>query len=295
MSDSSSPSATRPKEKAERVQAVVTDKPPKPLSPRKAHASPQILLSRPAAAHEADPEDFSRRLKISSSPSPRPSQPPQKQSGSKLFNPNRDPIPTLRRTAEPDAMSDAASSSYVSRGAAVGAQRETNPSRQLFDHRKDDPVRFFVLARPQQGRPIPTPKSSGDYVSSSSTSSYAASQASSAFTLSSTTDGSSASSALFDRPGKPSEESSTKFFSDKVKRLYRDIVHLETKVQQEDNEDTEDTSRIMLKPKEAEDEEEAQEKEMERWRQQIDDHKRLDPGLSDNNTRSDFVSPFQPR
>ncbi|KAH9837881.1 uncharacterized protein C8Q71DRAFT_754967 [Rhodofomes roseus] len=52
----------------------------------------------------------------------------------------------------------------------------------MFDHRKDDPVRFSVLARPQPSpnaaanrphvdRPTPTPKSSGDFVSASSTSS----------------------------------------------------------------------------------------------------------------------------
>ena len=29
----------------------------------------------------------------------------------------------------------------------------SNAARQLFDHRKDNPVRFSVLARPQPGRP----------------------------------------------------------------------------------------------------------------------------------------------
>jgi hypothetical protein len=53
-----------------------------------------------------------------------------------------------------------------------------NTARHLFDHRKDDPVRFSIMARPQQsasGQPSPTSKSSRDYVLASSTSSYAAS------------------------------------------------------------------------------------------------------------------------
>ncbi|KAF9032324.1 hypothetical protein BDZ89DRAFT_1131455 [Hymenopellis radicata] len=89
---------------------------------RWSNMSVQVIVSRPP--QEADPDDFSRRLKILSSPSPRLAQ----------------------QTAE-DATS---SRSGPTRDAAA---------RQLFNHRKDDPVRFSVLARPQ-GRPIPQPRMS---------------------------------------------------------------------------------------------------------------------------------------
>lgn len=189
----------------------------------------------------------------------------------RLFNPDRDPIP-MRRTAEPDAMSDAASSSYVARGSAAGAnpahQRDAT-GRQLFDHRKDDPVRFVL-----RGRPTPTSKSSAEYVSASSTSSYANSMASSNFTLSSTTDGSSASSALFDRKSHPNgDDRGTNVFAIQLKKIYRHITDLETKVKQEDSDEAEDSGRIMLKSKDGEDGELEKEKEKEKWKRQIEDHK----------------------
>ena len=100
-----------------------------------------------------------------------------------------------------------------------------NTARHLFDHWKDDPVRFSVMARPQlsaAGRLSPTPKPSRDHLSASSNSSYAASISSSSFTLSSTTDESSTSSSLFDgRPNQDRAESS--IFANQLKRLYRDI------------------------------------------------------------------------
>jgi len=172
-------------------------------------------------------------------------------------------------------MSDDTGSSYARRGATPQTHRDdrSNADRQLFDHRKDDPVRFSVLARPQPGRPSPTPKSSGDYVSASSTSSYAASISSSTFTLSSTTDGSSASSALFDgRPGQGTEDSGNNVFSVQLKRLYRNISSLENKIKQEDSmEETDDmqTSRVLLKGKEVEN----KDLEKEKWKKQIEDHK----------------------
>lgn len=183
----------------------------------------------------------------------------------------------MRRTVEPDAMSDDTGSSYAPRGATSHTHRDdrSNAARQLFDHRKDDPVRFSVLARPQPGRPTPTSKSSGDHVSASSTSSYAASISSSTFTLSSTTDGSSASSALFDgRPGQGNEDSGNNVFSVQLKKLYRNISSLENKIKQEDSmEETDDlqTSRVLLKGKEVENED----LEKEKWKKQIEDHKQL--------------------
>ncbi|KAF7359539.1 PINc domain-containing protein [Mycena sanguinolenta] len=225
--------ATRPRERErERPQ------PQPPASRKHHHQNPQLVVSGPHTDADADADEFSR-LKISSSPVRNPTK--HSAQPSRLFNPDRDPIP-MRRTAEPEAMSDAASSSYVSRGAAKASPpppRETT-GRQLFDHRKDDPVRFVL-----RGKPTPTPKSSGEYVSASSTSSYANSMASSTFTLSSTTDGSSASSALFDRKSNPAaDDRSTNVFAIQLKKLYRAITDLETKVKQEDSDETEDSGRL---------------------------------------------------
>ncbi|KAJ7489926.1 hypothetical protein B0H11DRAFT_1046908 [Mycena galericulata] len=251
--------ATRPRERPEREKPA-----PQPPVTRK---HPQVLVSDT----DADADDFSRRLKISASPTRHPakhSTPP-----TRLFNPDRDPIP-MRRTQEPDQMSDAASSSYAPRGTSPAkspAQARDTSGRQLFDHRKDDPVRFVL-----RGKPPPTPKSSGEYVSASSTSSYANSMASSNFTLSSTTDGSSASSALFDRKSNPQgDDRGTNVFALQLKKLYRAITDLETKVKLEDTDDSaEDAGRTVVMTKPTDDALE-QEKEKEKWKRQINDHKEL--------------------
>ncbi|KAF9232140.1 hypothetical protein BU15DRAFT_81571 [Melanogaster broomeanus] len=193
---------------------------PSPIvsSPRKAQPAPHVTVSRP----QADADDFSRRLKISN------------------------PIP-MRQTLEPESISDATSSSYVPRSAPPANHRDPPANQRLFDHRKDDPVRFSVLARPSSNgaRPTPTSKSSGDYVSASSTSSYAHSMTSSSFTLSSgTTDNSSASSALFE--GKPREDPGKNAFADQLKKLYRSISSLESKIINEDADDNVEDSRIVL-------------------------------------------------
>ncbi|KAK7023722.1 PINc domain-containing protein [Favolaschia claudopus] len=253
----------RPERDRERPQ-------PQPPTARK-HPNPQLVVSGPQQNDtDADADDFSRRLKISASPTRHPAK--HSAHPSRLFNPDRDPIP-MRRTAEPDAMSDAeASSSYVSRSAPKASpppSRDT-AGRQLFDHRKDDPVRFVL-----RGKPPPTPKSSGEYVSASSTSSYANSMASSTFTLSSTTDGSSASSALFDRKSNPADNGSTNVFALQLKKLYRAITDLETKVKQEDSDETEDAGRVLLKTKDAQDDDAERDKEREKWKRQIEDHKEL--------------------
>lgn len=233
-----------------------------PISPR-SNKSPHVVVSRPTAnPEEADHEDFSRRLKISNStPRHHPSSSKSPNiNNSKLFNPETDPIPL--RTAEPESMSE--SDSYAPRGG--------NAQRQLFNHRKDDPVRFSVLARPSAGRPTPTPKSSGEYISASSTSSYAHSSLSSSFTLSSnTTDDSSANSALFERERK---ETGNNAFAVELKRLYRGITCLEGKISQQDSEleCTEEAGRVVLKGrpgKEIRDEDAEQQK----WKKVIADHK----------------------
>lgn len=276
--------ATRPRERPERTPSspsVSRLQPPNPnpppvpsrsspaaTSPRRTHLAPHVIASRP----EADPEDFSRRLKISTSPRPHHNM-KQTQQG-KLFNPNTDPIP-MRRTTEPESISDVTSSSSPPRNPPTSHPRDPPANRQLFDHRKDDPVRFAVSvqARPSStgARPTPTPKSSGDYVSASSTSSYAHSLTSS-FTLSSgTTDNSSASSALFD--SKPREDASNNAFAIQLKRLYRNISTLETKILNEDPDDLVDEGRVVLqgRGREVSDEDLQQQK----WTKLISDHKRL--------------------
>ncbi|KAH7915986.1 hypothetical protein BJ138DRAFT_996574 [Hygrophoropsis aurantiaca] len=274
--------AARPRERVERPPPSPRPLPPTPnpppppirnspviSSPRKNHQSPQTVGPR----IETDPEDFSRRLKISSPP--RQSHQKQQQHPNRLFNPDTDPIP-MRKTAEPESISDAASSSYVPRSAAPPTHQRDHPAvhQRLFDHRKDDPVRFSVLARPSStngARPTPTPKSSGDYVSASSTSSYAHSIASS-FTLSSgTTDNSSASSALFE--GKPREDSSNNAFAVQLKKLYRNISTLESKIIDEDADENADEGRVLLhgRGREAN----SEELEQQKWVKLIADHKQL--------------------
>lgn len=104
---------------------------------------------------------------------------------------------------------------------------------------------------------------------------YAASISSSAFTLSSTTDGSSASSAPFDgRPnqGQGTEDSGHSVISFQLKKLYRAITNLETKIKQEDSMEEADDGmnpRVMLKGKEVA----SKDLEKDKWKKQIEDHK----------------------
>jgi hypothetical protein len=161
-----------------------------------------------------------------------------------LYNPNEDSTPPRR--AEESIRVSPKQSHVRDSGAA---------NRQLFDHRKDDPVRFRSTVKP-------TVKSEA-YVSASDT----ASQASSVFTLSSTTDGSSASSALFDHSSQPSDQPSK--FSAKIKSLYREITSLEAKVKAEDVDDgAEEPSRIILKGRENQ-----EDIERERWQARLNNHK----------------------
>lgn len=177
----------------------------------------------------------------------------------------------MRRTAEPEVISETGSSSYAPRNTLASPERGAHHGR-LFDYRKDDPVRFHVLraAPGNENRPTPTPKSSGDYVSASSTSSYAHSITSSNFTLSSTTDGSSASSAVFDK--QPREHASSSAFAQQLKKLYREISNLESRLLREDGQEAADEGRVTLKrPNSAVAEPEKAEKE--KWRNFVTDHK----------------------
>ncbi|TFY56018.1 hypothetical protein EVJ58_g7892 [Rhodofomes roseus] len=281
-----------------------TPRPTRAPSPRRPHApqhpSPNIVVDQSSpSAMEADADDFSRRLKITAASSPRPSARaqagPSSGSPGKLYNPNSDSPRRVILTAEPEAMSDAASSSQ---------EQPPDSHRQLFDHRKDDPVRF--LARPQASpnaaanrphvdRPTPTPKSSGDYVSASSTSSasYAHSTLSSNFTLSSATTDSSAPSGLFENPNARRSEvssSSTNAFSMQLKKLYRGITALEQKIlgEQRDKDADDEGNRntqtvgILIKGRPGSvgglaggAEVRGGEDDMEKWKRLLVDHKEL--------------------
>jgi len=95
---------------------------------------------------------------------------------------------------------------------------------------------------------------------------------SSSFTLSSgTTDGSSAPSSIFDH--KPRDESKNNAFSNQLKKLYRDISHLETKLLADSGE-PQDESRIVIKGGPAAG---ADEVEIARWNKSIDEHKQYAP------------------
>ncbi|CDO74731.1 hypothetical protein BN946_scf184686.g2 [Trametes cinnabarina] len=210
-------------------------------------------------------------------------------------------------TSEPESMSDGASSSQSPRAVPARLQSRGVPDshRQLFDPRKHDAVLFSAQHRqhavpipsnasPSMGRPTPTPKSSGDWVSASSTSSasYAQSTISSNFTLSSaTTDSSSASSALFDssNPSRRSEDStsSANAFSRKLKEVYRMISGLEGKIlgkerERERGDDSERGSHrpgVLIKgrptsastPRAAASDDD----ESDRWRKLVSDHQAL--------------------
>ena len=258
--------ASRPKDKSERATARPVS-PTLPNSPtrRPPPPPPQVVVSRMDVQDASD--DFQRRRRqVAASPRAHHSSRVQ----AKLFNPDTDPVP-MRRTAEPEVISDTASSSYAPRNAITSQERGAHHGR-LFDYRKDDPVRFHVLrATPaNENRPTPTPKSSGEYVSASSTSSYAHSITSSSFTLNSTTDGSSASSALFD--DQPREHASSSAFAQQLKKLYRGISNLESRLLREDGKEAAEEGRITLKrPNSAVAEPEEAEKE--KWRKFVEDHK----------------------
>lgn len=96
---------------------------------------------------------------------------------------------------------------------------------------------------------------------------------SSSFTLSSgTTDNSSASSALFDGARPPREDPSNNAFAVQLKKLYRSISTLESKILNEDSDDNADEGRVLLKGRGREVSED--ELEQQKWQRVISDHKR---------------------
>lgn len=184
-----------------------------------------------------------------------------------LFNPNTDTVP-MRRPTEPEGNAEINSGAVHTRGNNASVTHAgAGSSTRLFDPRKDDPLQFAVRTRP--GPPLPAPKHSADHVSIASSSSYAQSVASSIFTLSSTTDGSSASSAVFDRV--TNDEPVNDAFAASLKKLYRSILAMESIVLKDDGMDTEE-SRIIVKPRGAD--LTVDDMEQTRWAEIIDNHKR---------------------
>jgi hypothetical protein len=168
---------------------------------------------------------------------------------------------SIHHTNKSETISKAANN-YIHRNTSSPTSRDV-PTSQLFDHHKDDPV-----LPGSNGRPRHMQLSLMDYLSASSTSSYANS-ASSSITLPSSTNDSSASSAVFNHQRKPVAECSTNAFTVQLKRLYRTISTLEDKVKQHDADSVEEC-RISLRGRQAED----KDFEEEKWKRQIDNHKR---------------------
>jgi protein SMG6 len=251
------------------------------VSPRKRpapSASPKVSL-------DAHADEFSRKLRISDSTRAgggSGANPSRTNTDRKLYNPNaadttaattlppsqqQHPNSSLRRSAVEHssaaaaAASEAAGNGYASRRSPKNAQAAQH--RQLFDPRKDDPMRF--------SRPTASPSSkvsTADHASSASGSSYAPSIASSSWTLNTTTTDD---SSMGDTPGK-ADESTTNAFSAQLKRLYRAITALEAKIINEDAAENNEDVRVVLRG--AQDAPVDEEAEIERWRKVVADHKR---------------------
>jgi hypothetical protein len=84
------------------------------------------------------------------------------------------------------------------------------------------------------------------------------------------TNDSSASSALFE--GKPREDPGKNAFADQLKKLYRNISSLESKILNEDTDDNVEDSRIVLHGRGRDQSDE--ELEQQKWSKLISDHQR---------------------
>ncbi|EKM49669.1 uncharacterized protein PHACADRAFT_201364 [Phanerochaete carnosa HHB-10118-sp] len=197
-------------------------------------------------------------------------------------------------------MSEAASSLYAPRQPPQPSRshHHAQPSRagskppRLFDPRKDNQHHFGVMARPQpnggtaptpNGCPAPTPKSSGDWMSASSTSSYAHSTISSNFTLNTTTTESSVSLALFNNRQRSEDSAALSNVLLSQLKLYQKIVTLEAKLQLDHDVDMlDDTYKdshqigLLQKGQPANTRTKQEEKaEQERYHRTVQDHKEL--------------------
>lgn len=218
ISCSRSPRDTKPRPKGDRPIPLVSEK------PQEKHPKNDIVRDKQPLK-----DDFTRTMHV----------PPS----TRLFNPNVDYAP-LRRTHEPEEMSDITSGSPPK----GRSQQRPDPagSRRLFDPKRDPPVRFALLTRPASAaveKPAPSHRSSGDYVSASSTSisSYPPSLGSSAFTLTSAS--SSSSSAPF---SKDKEDPNSPVVA-QLKKLYRQISHAERKLLDDKQDDAnEEPARVVV-------------------------------------------------
>ncbi|KAG8969236.1 hypothetical protein FRC03_003761 [Tulasnella sp. 419] len=148
----------------------------------------------------------------------------------RLFNHHYDnPYPPSRNRGmlqhrEPDQLSEASSTPPITRRHPASPPQPQQPQRQLFDPRKDDPVRFSVLNRNKQPPPPPV----GGYVSASSTSMSDTQSLGSNFTLTSATTSSSASNPQ--SPATREDASGTTIYINQLKRIYREISTLEERI-----------------------------------------------------------------
>ncbi|KIO34730.1 hypothetical protein M407DRAFT_63790 [Tulasnella calospora MUT 4182] len=218
----------------------------------------------------------------------------------RLFNPNTDPIPSRSSRAhhhqlhrdnievDSDASSGVGPSSRAAthgrrRAAAAAhpppppqaAQQSTSsphqqlpqqppPTRQLFDPRHDDPLRFHALTR---GAGVPSKPPSGGYISASATSASDAQSLGSNLTLTSNTTSSSASNPY--SPGNSRDLGGNRLWYEQMKRMYRDIAHLEEALLKENvvvEEDVDSRHSVMVQPSRATEE---------RWPRLVREHKQL--------------------
>ena len=176
-----------------------------------------------AAVASLAPESADRNIRRPQETSPRRSSATAHNQPSRtkhLFNPDSDPIPMMR-PLRPDSV------------APPQVQAQAPPGRQLFDPRRDDPMRFAVLNNnTNRDHRQPPSIQSSSVKDHSSISSYA----SSTWTLTSST-GTSQSSAPPDQS--PDKEGSSKFVA-MLKKVYREIIELEKKIKDWDRAGEED-------------------------------------------------------
>ncbi|KAG9010468.1 hypothetical protein FRB94_010431 [Tulasnella sp. JGI-2019a] len=245
------------------------------------HLAPAIQLRPPPppiskSRRAPSPNDFDRRLPADASPRPQ----------GRLYNPNSDsPLPHQQHRQmhhrQSDAMSDTSSSAehvrrpqithhhyptdklqYSSHGSA--APPPPPPARQLFDPRKDDPMRFSLLTR-NPAKPSGPP--SGGYLSASATSMSDAQSLGSNFSLTSGTTSSSISGPY--SPANGRDLGGSRLWLDQVKRMYRDIAKAESKILAEGDvvEEEPDSRNPVFAPQPTESDE--------KWGNLVKEHKNL--------------------
>ncbi|KAG8931073.1 hypothetical protein FRC01_001890 [Tulasnella sp. 417] len=271
----------------------VSPHPPPPPASSSSRQQQQLHRSR---HRETSPDVFDRRLPSDSMAAVLASRPQQP---GRLFNPDTDPIPS-RRTAhhhhqllhrDVDVDSDASSGVGPSSRAATHRRRAhppppppqaaaqhlpssshpplppqhpPQPTRQLFDSKHDDPLRFYALTR---GAGVPAKPPSGGYISASATSVSDAQSMGSSLTLTSNTTSSSASNPY--SPGNSRDLGGNRLWYEQMKRMYRDITDLEGALLKENDvveEDVDSRHSVRVQPSRATEE---------KWPRLVREHKQL--------------------